>query len=548
MGSFCDSRGGTFTEYNEDIKSTRVLYSLLYKGLRDVVKNQVKFTKTIYSTKEVSEIVGDMTQLGSMMAGVMFVFAIFQQWFPEELGNHIESYFQRLVGFVYPYITIIFPEYQVDEYERSVAYMAIERYLSAHSSNGAKRLKANVFEGGKSVFLSMDDDEEVIDEFKGINIRWSSSKIIPQQKVLYTSHDDEKRYFRLTCHRKHRDLITKHYLHHVIDEGKAIAAQTRQRKLYTNNKRNHWSHIVFEHPSTFDTLAMDPKMKNEILNDLMTFSKSKDYYKKVGKSWKRGYLLYGPPGTGKSSMIAAMANFLEYDIYDLELTSLQDNTDLRKLLIHTSSQSIIVIEDIDCSIDLTGQRKEKKEDSKDQDLIPKKEKIKKKKGNEVTLSGLLNFIDGLWSACGSERLIVFTTNHIEKLDPALIRRGRMDKHIEMSYCCYETFKVLAKNYLDLESHELFATISQLLEETNMSPADVAENLMPKSAQENAENCLNSLIKSLENAKQEVTLKAAGEAYKMSERTSETIQDSDESSDAESNNGESSDAESFDSDH
>lgn len=123
----------------------------------------------------------------------------------------------------------------------------------------------------------------------------------------------------------------------------------------------------------------------------------------------------------------------------------------------------------------------------------------------------------------------------------------MDKHIEMSYCCYETFKVLAKNYLDLESHELFATISQLLEETNMSPADVAENLMPKSAQENAENCLNTLIKSLENAKQEATLKAAGEAYKKSERTSETIQDSDESSDAESNNGESSDAESFDSD-
>ena len=51
---------------------------------------------------------------------------------------------------------------------------------------------------------------------------------------------------------------------------------------------------------------------------------------------------------------------------------------------------------------------------------------------------------------GGERIIVFTTNYVEKLDPALIRRGRMDKHIEMSYCCYDAFKVLAKNYLDVE--------------------------------------------------------------------------------------------------
>ena len=46
------------------------------------------------------------------------------------------------------------------------------------------------------------------------------------------------------------------------------------------------------------------------------------------------------------------------------------------------------------------------------------------KSSKVTLSGLLNFIDGIWSACGGERIIVFTTNYVEKLDPALIRRER----------------------------------------------------------------------------------------------------------------------------
>ena len=137
--------------------------------------------------------------------------------------------------------------------------------------------------------------------------------------------------------------------------------------------------------------------------------------------------------------------------------------------------------------------------------------------SKVTLSGLLNFIDGLWSACGGERIIVFTTNYVEKLDAALIRRGRMDKHIELSYCGFEAFKVLAKNYLDVVSHTLFATIGRLLDETNITPADVAENLMPKSMNEDAETCLKKLIEALETAKEEAKKKAEEEAQSKAEK-------------------------------
>ncbi|TQD70125.1 hypothetical protein C1H46_044340 [Malus baccata] len=131
--------------------------------------------------------------------------------------------------------------------------------------------------------------------------------------------------------------------------------------------------------------------------------------------------------------------------------------------------------------------------------------------SKVTLSGLLNFIDRIWSACGGERLVVFTTNYVDKLDPAVIRRGRMDKHIELSYCCFKAFKVLARNYLDLDSHELFETIARLLGKTNMTPADVAENLMPKSVIQDAESCLKNLIEALGEARvkadEEAKLKA-----------------------------------------
>ena len=102
---------------------------------------------------------------------------------------------------------------------------------------------------------------------------------------------------------------------------------------------------------------MDPKKKQEIMDDLKDFVLGQMFYQKTGRAWKRGYLLYGPPGTGKSSMIAAMANYLGYDIYDLELTEVHSNSELRKLLMKTSSKSIIVIEDIDCSINLTNRNK-----------------------------------------------------------------------------------------------------------------------------------------------------------------------------------------------
>ncbi|XP_019195472.1 PREDICTED: AAA-ATPase ASD, mitochondrial-like [Ipomoea nil] len=470
---------------------------------------------------------GDVwSQLGPSLATLMFIWTLYQNYFPDQLRTYIITHAQKLYSFFYPYIHITFHEFENEElFDRSKVFMAIERYLSYNSSKNAKRLVAKgVKDSTQALVLSMDDHEEVTDVFEGIKVWWSSDQHPPsRQTISYFPREDDRRFFQLKFHRKNREMITGSYLKHVLDEGEAMAVRDRKRKLYTNNKSDDWhgwrstkwSHVIFKHPSNFNTLAMEPTRKQEIMEELHNFTNSKDYYAKIGKAWKRGYLLHGPPGTGKSSMIAAMANLLQYDVYDLELTAVKDNSELRKLLIETSCKSIIVIEDIDCSLDLTGQRKkEKKEEQKEEKDPIKKELLKeteeKEKGSEVTLSGLLNVIDGLWSAIGEERIIVFTTNYIQKLDPALIRRGRMDSHIELSYCCFEAFKVLARNYLDLESHQLFPEIRALLGETKITPADVAENLMPKSGREKAETCLERLIKALEAAKEEARLKAEEE--------------------------------------
>jgi chaperone BCS1 len=360
-----------------------------------------------------SNILGQKKKLWSIMASIMFMYGIFEKFFSHQLHSYVTKYMQKIISFVSPYIHITFFESILgDKYlKRSEAYTCIQSYLSAKSSERVKRLRGEVIENSQTpLVLTLDDNEEIVDEFHGVKIWWVANDT-PIHKL--DKESSLRSSLSLTFHKKYRDLITTSYIEHVLEQGKANTLKNRKLKLYTNTpskdwwsySSKKWSQTTFEHPATFETLAMDPKKKEEVVNDLVKFKKGKEYYAKVVKAWKRGYLLFGPPGTGKSTMISAIANFMNYDVYDLELTIIKDNNALKRLLIETSSKSIIVIEDIDCSIDLTGERKKKK----------RKEKYKE----NVTLSGLLNFIDGIWSACGGERIIIFTTNFVDKLDPAL---------------------------------------------------------------------------------------------------------------------------------
>jgi chaperone BCS1 len=115
------------------------------------------------------------------------------------------------------------------------------------------------------------------------------------------------------------------------------------------------------------------------------------------------------------------------------------------------------------------------------------------------LSALLNFVDGLWSTNGEERIIVFTTNYKDRLDPALLRPGLMDMHIYMGYCGWDAFKTLARNYFLVDGHELFPEMKELLSAVEVTPAEATEMLLRS---EDVDVALQGFVEFLQDTKKQ----------------------------------------------
>ena len=166
----------------------------------------------------------------------------------------------------------------------------------------------------------------------------------------------DKKLFELNFDKRYEKDVLETYLPYVLDCAEEIQRKEKVIKLYSLDfspampvpTGREWGSIL-EHPATFDKLAMSPELKRRLKDDLDRFVKRKEWYNKVGRAWKRGYLIYDPPGTGKSTLIAAMANHLKFDIYFFDISNITSDSMLRKILLSISNCSMIVIEDIDCA-------------------------------------------------------------------------------------------------------------------------------------------------------------------------------------------------------
>jgi chaperone BCS1 len=172
----------------------------------------------------------------------------------------------------------------------------------------------------------------------------------------------------------------------------------------------HWELADRIRPRSIESVILAGDEHLKVLDDIREFLSSYQWYASLGIPYRRGYLLYGDPGNGKTSLVAAVASALKMNIYVLSLQAPGMNDSmLVELLTSVSSNSIILMEDVDCAFE----KRKKKEETSD----------------KLTFSGLLNALDGVGGKDG--RIIFMTTNHKEKLDAALIRPGRIDYQIEI---------------------------------------------------------------------------------------------------------------------
>lgn len=193
-----------------------------------------------------------------------------------------------------------------------------------------------------------------------------------------------------------------------------------------------WEKLGVLKPRTLSSIILKEDKKEEIIKHLDNFKNSEEWYDQMGITHKTGILFHGPPGTGKSSLIKAIASEKQFDVYSLNLAGLTDEK-LEDAFREVPEECIILIEDIDGT--KAALDREKTEENSNT--------------YQVTISGLLNALDGV---CSGNHIVIATTNHLSKLDPAIIRPGRFDLVIELGYLDRDMFvQMMNKFFPDMEN-------------------------------------------------------------------------------------------------
>ncbi|EPQ56274.1 P-loop containing nucleoside triphosphate hydrolase protein [Gloeophyllum trabeum ATCC 11539] len=204
-------------------------------------------------------------------------------------------------------------------------------------------------------------------------------------------------------------------------------------QIYTSDGDNEWRCIGKRPKRPLRSIVLEPGVKEDLLADAREFLDSKEWYNDRGIPFRRGYLLYGAPGTGKTSLIQSLAGELGLNVYIVTLSrSGMDDSALCQLVADLPEECVAIMEDIDAAF-LQGINRDSlpPTGSAPPPPPPQQQQQQTQGGSKVTLSGLLNAIDGVGAQEG--RILFATTNKYHSLDPALCRPGRMDKHIEFRF-------------------------------------------------------------------------------------------------------------------
>lgn len=173
--------------------------------------------------------------------------------------------------------------------------------------------------------------------------------------------------------------------------------------------------------TTFEDVAGADEEKEE-LEEIVEFLKAPDKYNKLGARIPKGVLLVGPPGTGKTLLARAVAGEAGVPFFSISGSDFVEMfvgvgaSRVRDLFEQAKKNSpcIIFIDEIDAVGSQRGAGLGGGHDEREQ-----------------TLNQLLVEMDGFGANEGV--ILIAATNRPDVLDPALMRPGRFDRQVIVSY-------------------------------------------------------------------------------------------------------------------
>ncbi len=240
-------------------------------------------------------------------------------------------------------------------------------------------------------------------------------------RLRVENKDDNLEELILTCLGRSQEPLRD-----LVIEAKLDIYRTDQTRIY-HRRYSGWRLLTSQPKRNWDSVFLPHSHRVQIESHLKQFFESKEWYRKFGIPYRTGICLHGLPGTGKTSLVKAICAEYGLGLYAIDLSGITDQ-ELKETIGGVGSRALILLEDIDTVAASKGRGAAKEKNSNKNDSA----------AVQVTLGGLLNAVDGIIDSDG--RVFVMTTNHIEWLDPALLRPGRVDLSLELGVMTPEMFQ------------------------------------------------------------------------------------------------------------
>jgi len=206
---------------------------------------------------------------------------------------------------------------------------------------------------------------------------------------------------------------------------------------------NPWSSKIIKSSRPLKSILLPKEVKDEIIKDLEDYTRpsTRRWHTKRGYPYRRGHLFYGKPGTGKSSLTLALAAHLGLELYIVPINNPEfDQETLASMFRSLRDPCMVLLEDVDALNTTTHQRGSSR----------------RSQSGHSNLSTLLNLLDGVAAKEGV--ILIMTSNHLEVLDDALVRPGRIDKKVHFTNATqYQLHGLFLITYLSDASEEVHQT-------------------------------------------------------------------------------------------